>query len=268
VFAEKEPHGVSTYSGVGFGRNIGPLYSWSNWQTWSCISCDIQFGSVPSLRSEKTLFGLLPSNRVEVIRGTSSLFLSYHFQYHLNFHVVTAASIRISFHTLIDSHSFTTQSVFPCWCCIQIVVFTASQRVYADRLLDLLDPKKTYIHHRLFRDSCLCVQGNFIKDLEVTNRDLAKVPTEGRGAPPYVWAWISSLLSESVRIIVMYPSHQSQSPFHYLHSTSLPCSCSSDDVCVRLYWSIIPHMPTVTKSVTEFRSNLGLMMTRTPSFWN
>jgi CTD small phosphatase-like protein 2 len=55
----------------------------------------------------------------------------------------------------------------------EVVVFTASQQVYADRLLDLIDVDKAYVHHRLFRESCLHIQGNYLKDLCVLGRDMS-----------------------------------------------------------------------------------------------
>jgi CTD small phosphatase-like protein 2 len=40
----------------------------------------------------------------------------------------------------------------------EVVIFTASQQVYAETLLNMLDPQGRHIAHRLYRDACLQVK--------------------------------------------------------------------------------------------------------------
>jgi len=54
----------------------------------------------------------------------------------------------------------------------ELVVFTASQEPYANKVLDLVDPKG-FIEHRLFRQHCTQVHGNFVKDLTLLGRPLS-----------------------------------------------------------------------------------------------
>lgn len=54
----------------------------------------------------------------------------------------------------------------------EVVVFTAGQQAYADQVLDMLDPQGTLIHHRIYRPSCVLVEGRYLKDLSILGRDL------------------------------------------------------------------------------------------------
>ena len=57
----------------------------------------------------------------------------------------------------------------------EIVVFTASQSIYAGQLLDVLDPDGKLISRRAYRESCIFSDGSYTKDLTVLGVDLAKV---------------------------------------------------------------------------------------------
>ena len=57
----------------------------------------------------------------------------------------------------------------------RIVIFTASQSIYAEQLLDNLDPDKSIISQRIYRESCVFSDGIYTKDLSILGIDMAKV---------------------------------------------------------------------------------------------
>ncbi|XP_074307989.1 uncharacterized protein LOC141642900 [Silene latifolia] len=57
----------------------------------------------------------------------------------------------------------------------EVVVFTASQSIYAEQLLDILDSDGKLISGRAYRESCIFSEGTYTKDLTVLGLDLAKV---------------------------------------------------------------------------------------------
>jgi CTD small phosphatase-like protein 2 len=56
----------------------------------------------------------------------------------------------------------------------EIVIFTAASQDYADWILDVLDPTKTYIQHRLYRQHTQYDDGVYVKDLNLLGRDLKR----------------------------------------------------------------------------------------------
>ncbi|XP_041085613.1 CTD small phosphatase-like protein 2-A [Polyodon spathula] len=69
----------------------------------------------------------------------------------------------------------------------EIFVYTSAKREYADEILDLVDPQKKLVRHRLYQEDCFCVQGHYIKDLTVLKRDLAKAVIVGN--TPYTFPY-------------------------------------------------------------------------------
>ena len=56
----------------------------------------------------------------------------------------------------------------------EIIIHTASDKEFVDKVLNIMDPEITWSKNRLYRDDCILVQGNFIKDISIYNRDLSK----------------------------------------------------------------------------------------------
>jgi Dullard-like phosphatase family protein len=57
----------------------------------------------------------------------------------------------------------------------ELVCFTAGIQEYAEALMDGIDPDKKYFRYRLFRQHCLQIGSNFVKDLRVVNRKPERV---------------------------------------------------------------------------------------------
>ena len=58
----------------------------------------------------------------------------------------------------------------------EIIAFTASERCYADAILNEIDPEYEYISHRLYREHCVRLHKKvYAKDLRIINRDLSKM---------------------------------------------------------------------------------------------
>lgn len=57
----------------------------------------------------------------------------------------------------------------------EVCVFTASLSPYADRVVDYLDPAGQFVHHRLYREHCTNVDGNYVKDMSLMGRSLERV---------------------------------------------------------------------------------------------
>ncbi|CAG9315332.1 unnamed protein product [Blepharisma stoltei] len=57
----------------------------------------------------------------------------------------------------------------------EVVLFTASHKIYAEQVLKFIDPEMKIMKYRFYRESCVETNGTFVKDLKVLGRDLREV---------------------------------------------------------------------------------------------
>ena len=77
----------------------------------------------------------------------------------------------------------------------EIVIFTAGLKIFADAVLNAIDPNQEFFSHRLFRDSCYIKDGKYIKNLSILDRDLDRTilvddSVEAFGFQPSNGVWI------------------------------------------------------------------------------
>ncbi len=110
----------------------------------------------------------------------------------------------------------------------EVTVFTASQRAYAERLLNIVDGQRRWIHHRLYRDACLCVEGNFLKASAAPRSPCPPVrPRDSRPCACLVQD-LNVLGRELSRVILIDNSphafgYQAFPPLHFLVMGSAHC---------------------------------------------
>ncbi|OMJ95454.1 hypothetical protein SteCoe_1222 [Stentor coeruleus] len=58
----------------------------------------------------------------------------------------------------------------------EVIIFTASQKSYADAIIDHLDPLHLFVHHRLYREHCTANHEHYIKNIErIADRNIKDI---------------------------------------------------------------------------------------------
>lgn len=117
----------------------------------------------------------------------------------------------------------------------EVIIFTASSRLYADRVLDEIDQHKV-IKHRLYRESCVILNGTLVKDLAKLGRDLGRTLIVDNSAIAYllqpynaipITSWYDAPEDVELREIgaMLVQNYEAQSVYDFL----IEKSSESDD---------------------------------------
>ncbi|CAD8209857.1 unnamed protein product [Paramecium pentaurelia] len=88
----------------------------------------------------------------------------------------------------ISVRPFAQQFLQECSKHFEIIIFTASHQLYADQIIDKLDPSRKWVSHRLYRENCIQTsQGIYVKDLRIINRDLKDIVLIDNAAYSYAF---------------------------------------------------------------------------------
>jgi CTD small phosphatase-like protein 2 len=92
----------------------------------------------------------------------------------------------------------------------EIIIFTASQKEYADKIIDHVESKVKCVHHRLYRENCYRYSSSiYLKDLRVVDRDPKKSIIVDNS--PYAFA---SQLDNGYPIIPFYDCKEDEEMLH------------------------------------------------------
>ena len=57
----------------------------------------------------------------------------------------------------------------------ELIIFTSSNKNYADKIIDEIEKNKKYFKKRLYRENCVLIGSAYVKDISKLGRDLSKV---------------------------------------------------------------------------------------------
>jgi RNA polymerase II subunit A small phosphatase-like protein len=124
----------------------------------------------------------------------------------------------------------------------EIILYTASLNKYANPLLDLLDPHRT-IRTRLFRESCVFYEGNYVKDLSLLDRDLSQTIIVDNSPASYIFHPENAIDCSS------FIDDPSDVELDQMSAFFKGVKDVEDVRNVCSYWKEWPHMPIVDESL-------------------